>query len=51
MVSAGKNIDTALILLCLAIGAICEAPAPLPGPIMDKKIDYLKVSAEQEYAD
>ena len=37
----GKNIDTALILLCLAIGAICEAPAPLPGPIMDKKIDYL----------
>ncbi|CAP99930.1 Pc22g26420 [Penicillium rubens Wisconsin 54-1255] len=37
----GKNIDTALILLCLALGAICEAPAPLPGPIMDKKIDYL----------
>ncbi|OQE64980.1 hypothetical protein PENNAL_c0217G10580, partial [Penicillium nalgiovense] len=37
----GKNIDTALILLCLALGAICEAPAPLPGPVMDKKIDYL----------
>ncbi|KAI1829218.1 transcriptional regulator family: Fungal Specific TF [Penicillium roqueforti] len=37
----GKNIDNALALLCLALGAICEAPAPLPGPIMDKKIDYL----------
>ncbi|CAG8034452.1 unnamed protein product [Penicillium nalgiovense] len=37
----GKNIDTALVLLCLALGAICEAPAPLSGPIMDKKIDYL----------
>ncbi|KAF3031016.1 hypothetical protein E8E15_011544 [Penicillium rubens] len=37
----GKNIDNALVLLCLALGAICEAPTPLPGPIMDKKIDYL----------
>ncbi|KAJ6125789.1 hypothetical protein N7471_010282 [Penicillium samsonianum] len=37
----GKNIDNALILLCLALGAICEARAPLPGPIMDKKLDYL----------
>ncbi|CAG8065411.1 unnamed protein product [Penicillium nalgiovense] len=37
----GKNIDAALILLCLAIGAICEAPSPLPGPIMDKKFDHL----------
>ncbi|KAJ5791330.1 transcriptional regulator family: Fungal Specific TF [Penicillium psychrosexuale] len=36
----GKNIDNALVILCLALGAICEAPAPLPGPIMDKKIDY-----------
>ncbi|KAJ5264968.1 hypothetical protein N7505_007761 [Penicillium chrysogenum] len=36
----GKNIDNALVLLCLALGAICEAPAPLPGPVMDK-IDYL----------
>ncbi|CAI7640529.1 unnamed protein product [Penicillium glandicola] len=37
----GKNIDNALIMLCLALGAICEARAPLPGPIMDQKIDYL----------
>ncbi|CAG7952149.1 unnamed protein product [Penicillium salamii] len=36
----GKNIDNAMVLLCLAIGAICEVPAPLPGPIMDSKIDY-----------
>ncbi|KXG54686.1 uncharacterized protein PGRI_078300 [Penicillium griseofulvum] len=38
----GKNIDNALVLLCMAIGAICEARAPLPGPIMDKDIDYLR---------
>jgi hypothetical protein len=37
----GKNIDNALVLLCLAIGAICEAPAPLPGPITDKDLNYL----------
>ncbi|OQD71222.1 hypothetical protein PENPOL_c001G07584 [Penicillium polonicum] len=37
----GKNIDNAMVLLCLALGAICEARAPLPGPIMDKKVDYL----------
>ncbi|KAJ5471515.1 hypothetical protein N7530_008872 [Penicillium desertorum] len=37
----GKNIDNALVLLCLALGAICEAPSPLPGPLMDEKIDYL----------
>ncbi|CDM32647.1 unnamed protein product [Penicillium roqueforti FM164] len=37
----GKNINTALILLYLALGAICEAPAPLPRPVIDKKIDYL----------
>ncbi|CAG7954855.1 unnamed protein product [Penicillium olsonii] len=36
----GKNIDNAMVLLCLAIGAICEVPAPLPGPIMDQPIDY-----------
>ncbi|KAJ5143167.1 uncharacterized protein N7515_001954 [Penicillium bovifimosum] len=36
----GKNIDNALVLLCLALGAICETPAPLPGPIMDHHIDY-----------
>ncbi|EKV13385.1 hypothetical protein PDIG_38840 [Penicillium digitatum PHI26] len=36
----GKNIDNAIVLLCLALGAICEARAPLPGPIMDKKIAY-----------
>lgn len=36
----GKNIDNAVVLLCLALGAICETPAPLPGPIMDQKIDY-----------
>ncbi|KAJ5542974.1 hypothetical protein N7461_008977 [Penicillium sp. DV-2018c] len=38
----GKNIDNAMVLLCLALGAICETPAPLPGPIMDHKIDYRK---------
>ncbi|KAJ5964697.1 uncharacterized protein N7479_004573 [Penicillium vulpinum] len=38
----GKNIDNAMVMLCLALGAICEAQAPLPGPIMDKKIDYRK---------
>lgn len=36
----GKNIDNALVLLCMALGAICEAPNPLPGPIMDQIIDY-----------
>ncbi|KAJ5365084.1 hypothetical protein N7517_007970 [Penicillium concentricum] len=40
----GKNIDNALVMLCMAIGAICEAGAPLPGPIMDKNIDYLRQS-------
>lgn len=29
----GKNIDNALVMLCLALGAICETRAPLPGPI------------------
>jgi hypothetical protein len=36
----GRNIDNAMVLLCLALGAICEVPAPIPGPIMDTKIDY-----------
>jgi hypothetical protein len=36
----GKNIDNAMIMLCLALGAICEVPAPLPGPIMNQRIDY-----------
>lgn len=36
----GKNIDNAIVLLVLALGAICEVPAPLPGPIMDSTIDY-----------
>ncbi|KAJ6065751.1 hypothetical protein N7444_001404 [Penicillium canescens] len=36
----GRNIDNAVVMLCLALGAICECPAPLPGPIMDQKIDY-----------
>ncbi|KAJ6126176.1 transcriptional regulator family: Fungal Specific TF [Penicillium samsonianum] len=36
----GKNIDNALVMLCLALGAICEAHAPLPGPIMDMRINH-----------
>ncbi|KAJ9481583.1 hypothetical protein VN97_g11888 [Penicillium thymicola] len=36
----GKNVDNALVMLCLALGAICEAPGPFPGPVMDKKLDY-----------
>lgn len=35
-----KNIDNALVLMCFAVGAICEVPGPLAGPIMDQKIDY-----------
>jgi len=37
----GRNIDNAIILLILALGAICETKSPLPGPIMDRP-DYLK---------
>ncbi|KAJ5707323.1 hypothetical protein N7488_007124 [Penicillium malachiteum] len=37
----GMNIENARILLMLAVGAICETPSPLPGPIMDEEIDYL----------
>lgn len=36
----GRNIDNATILLVLALGAICETKSPLPGPIMDRKVDY-----------
>lgn len=36
----GRNIDNAIILLVLALGSICETKSPLPGPIMDHKIDY-----------
>ncbi|KAJ5485372.1 hypothetical protein N7539_005360 [Penicillium diatomitis] len=37
----GQNIDNAVILLVLAIGAICEHKSPLPGPIMDRQaVDY-----------
>ncbi|KAJ6027401.1 hypothetical protein N7460_012218 [Penicillium canescens] len=36
----GKNIDNAMVMLCLALGAICEVPAPLPGPVMNQRIDY-----------
>src|SRR4051794_6398286 len=36
----GKNIGNATIMLCLALGAICEVSAPLPGPIMGHRIDY-----------
>ena len=37
----GRNIDNAIILLIFALGAICETKSPLPGPIMDDKVDYL----------
>ncbi|KAF2998427.1 hypothetical protein E8E15_000530 [Penicillium rubens] len=36
-----KNIGNALVILCLALGAICEFHGPLPGPIMNKKLNYL----------
>jgi hypothetical protein len=36
----GRNIDNCIVLLCLALGAICEAPAPLPGPIIYRRIGY-----------
>ncbi|KAJ6123307.1 hypothetical protein N7512_005772 [Penicillium capsulatum] len=38
----GRNIDNAIILLIFALGAICETKSPLPGPIMDDRMDYLK---------
>ncbi|KAJ5663586.1 hypothetical protein N7507_004317 [Penicillium longicatenatum] len=37
----GKNIDTAVILLVFALGAICEAKSPVPGPITDDKGSYM----------
>ena len=36
----GRNIDNAIILLIFAIGSICETKSPLPGPIMDERVDY-----------
>jgi hypothetical protein len=35
----GRNIDNAIVLLVLALGAICEHKSPLPGPIMDQKVE------------
>ncbi|KAJ5087998.1 hypothetical protein N7456_011614 [Penicillium angulare] len=37
----GMNIDNAVLLLILAVGAICDAKHPLPGPIMDEPTNYL----------
>lgn len=37
----GRSIDNAIILLIFALGSICETKSPLPGPIMDDKVDYL----------
>ncbi|KAJ5988543.1 hypothetical protein N7481_003753 [Penicillium waksmanii] len=36
----GLNIDCAIVLLALAVGAICETKSPLPGPVMEKEPDY-----------
>ncbi|KAJ5234572.1 uncharacterized protein N7469_003740 [Penicillium citrinum] len=36
----GLNIDCAIVLLTIAVGAICETKSPLPGPVMDKEPDY-----------
>lgn len=36
----GLNIDCAIVLLTLAVGAICETKSPLPGPVMEKEPDY-----------
>ncbi|CDM33279.1 transcriptional regulator family: Fungal Specific TF [Penicillium roqueforti] len=35
-----RNIHSSIVLLCLALGAICEAPTPLSGSIMNRKIGY-----------
>lgn len=35
----GRNIDNAIVLLIFALGAICEHKSPLPGPIMDQKVE------------
>lgn len=37
----GMKIDNAVRLLILAVGAICDAQKPLPGPIMDEPMNYL----------
>ena len=36
----GLNIDCAIVLLTIAVGAICETKSPLPGPVMEKEPDY-----------
>ncbi|KAJ5591682.1 uncharacterized protein N7459_002051 [Penicillium hispanicum] len=36
----GRNIENAVVLLIFALGAICETKSPLPGPIMNEKVDY-----------
>ncbi|KXG51317.1 uncharacterized protein PGRI_093290 [Penicillium griseofulvum] len=36
----GKNIDNALVMLCLALGAICETRVPLSGPIFPGQTLY-----------
>lgn len=38
----GRNIDNAIILLIFALGSICETKSPLPGPIMDHRVDFRK---------
>ncbi|KAJ5102946.1 hypothetical protein N7532_003475 [Penicillium argentinense] len=38
----GLNIDNAIILLVLALGAICETKSALPGPVMAKRPNYLE---------
>ena len=39
-IRVGMNIENARMLLILALGAICECPDPLPGPIIDSNLDY-----------
>lgn len=36
----GLNIDCAIVLLTIALGAICETKSPLPGPVTDQEPDY-----------
>ncbi|KAJ5888771.1 hypothetical protein N7495_008812 [Penicillium taxi] len=38
----GHNIESAIVLLVLAVGAICQTPSPLPGPLMQPEaLDYM----------
>jgi hypothetical protein len=37
-----KSINNAVLLLVLALGSICEAGAPVPGPITDNPPDFRK---------